>query len=219
TGVPRRHLMTPATRASSLLTTDLDRAVDALRGGGLVAMPTETVYGLAVLPQPAALQALMVAKQRSPEKGIPLLIDGLSQVEELVMVVPAARRLALSLWPGPLTLVLPLRQGQSLPTLLTGGRDTLALRVPDHAVPRALARSLGPIATTSANRSGEDAARTASELVDAVGASLALVLDDGPVGLGVASTVVAVAGDGSARILRLGALPRSEIEALVAESR
>jgi L-threonylcarbamoyladenylate synthase len=108
--------------------------------------------------------------------------------------------------------VLPLRRPELVPTAVTGGRDTLGLRIPDHPVPRALARELGPIAVTSANRSGEPPARTATELIAAVGESLALVLDDGPVRGGVASTVVVVSRQGSWQVLREGALDVADID-------
>jgi tRNA A37 threonylcarbamoyladenosine synthetase subunit TsaC/SUA5/YrdC len=100
-----------------------------------------------------------------------------------------------------------------VPEALSGGRDSLAVRIPDHAVPRALARQLGPIAVTSANRSGQAPAQTAAELIESVGHSLALVLDDGPVRGGVASSVVAVATDGSWEMLREGALSSDAIAA------
>ncbi len=200
--------------------TDPDALVDAvlaLRSGGIVGIPTETVYGIAVVPQPEALEAVIRAKQRPEDKGIALLIDGLDQVDSLVEVSAPARRLAKRCWPGALTLVLPLRHPELMPDAVTGGRDTLGLRIPDHPVPRTLARELGPIAVTSANRSGELPARTVAELIDAVGASLALVLDDGPVRGGVASTVVALNVDGSWTLLREGALDRTAISAALEE--
>jgi L-threonylcarbamoyladenylate synthase len=181
-------------------------AVLAMQAGGIVGIPTETVYGIGVLPRPEALAALIRAKQRPEEKGIALIVDGLEQVEGLVEVSLPARRLAERCWPGPLTLVLPLRNPESVPAAVSGGRDTLGLRVPDHPVPRALARTLGPIAVTSANRSGAAPATTAAQLLEAVGSSLALVLDDGPVRGGVPSTVVAVDAAGAWTILRQGAL-------------
>jgi len=192
-------------------------AVLAMRSGGIVGIPTETVYGIAVVPQPEALEAIIRAKQRPDDKGIALLIDGLDQVDGLVEVSPLARRLAKRCWPGALTLVLPLRHPELVPAAVSGGRDTLGLRIPDHRVPRALARELGPIAVTSANRSGEAAARTAGELIDAVGPSLAMVLDDGPVSGGVASTVVALRADGGWSVLREGALDRAAISAVLEE--
>lgn len=187
----------------------------AMRAGGIVGIPTETVYGIGVVPVPEALAAVVAAKQRPDDKGIVLLIDGLDQVDGLVEVSESARRLAEHFWPGALTLVLPLIRPELVPAVLTGGRDTLGLRLPDHPVPRALARELGPIAVTSANRSGEPAALVPEELIASVGHSLALVLDDGPVRGGVASTVVTVDRDGGWRVLRDGALDRAAIAAVV----
>ncbi len=193
----------------------LTEAALAMRAGGIVGIPTETVYGIAVVPFPEALAAVIAAKQRADDKGIALLIDGLDQVDGLVEVSESARRLAEQYWPGALTLVLPLIRPELVPEVLTGGRDTLGLRIPDHPVPRALARELGPIAVTSANRSGEPAALVPGELIASVGHSLALVLDDGPVRGGVASTVVSVDRDGRWRVLRDGALDRAALEAAV----
>jgi L-threonylcarbamoyladenylate synthase len=192
-------------------------AAAALAAGGIVGLPTETVYGVGVIPRPEALQALLAAKQRPADKGIALLIDDLDQVDDLVVVGAAARRLAERFWPGPLTLVLPLRLPALAPEALTGGRDTLALRIPDHAVPRALARELGPLAVSSANRSGEPDARTAEALVLSLGPSLAVVIDDGPVRGGVPSSVVAVDAAGRVAVLREGAIERSIIDALFGE--
>jgi L-threonylcarbamoyladenylate synthase len=181
----------------------LTEAALAMQAGGIVGIPTETVYGIGVVPRPEALAAL---------------IDGLDQVEGLVEVAEPARRLAARYWPGALTLVLPLRRPALVPAAITGGRATLGLRIPDHAVPRALARELGPIAVTSANRSGEPAARLPEELIASVGGSLALVLDDGPVRGGVASTVVAVTADGEWNVLREGALSTAEVARAVHEA-
>jgi L-threonylcarbamoyladenylate synthase len=191
----------------------LEAAALALDAGGIVGIPTETVYGLAVLPRPDALAALILAKRRPLDKGIALLVDDVDQVASLVRLSPPARRLAERFWPGALTLVLPLRQGVVLPDELTGGRGSLGVRLPDHRVPRALARRMGPLAVTSANRSGEPEAATAGALLTAVGESLALVVDDGPVRGGVPSSVVSVAADGRLEVLRQGALRREDIEA------
>ena len=192
-------------------------AAAAMAAGGIVGLPTETVYGLAVVPNAASLKAVMDAKGRPQGKGIAVLIDGIDQVEGLVTLPDRALRLAERFWPGPLTLILPLRRPGSLPEALTGGRRTLGVRLPDHAVPRALARQLGPIAVTSANRSGEPEARTAAALIEAVGASLAVVLDDGPVRGGVASTVVGFGAGGRAIVLREGALGRIAVDVALAE--
>jgi L-threonylcarbamoyladenylate synthase len=193
----------------------LDEAAAAMQAGGIVGLPTETVYGIGVLPRPAALAAVIAAKGRAEDKGIALLIDGLDQVEGLVAVSEPARRLADRFWPGALTLVLPLIHPDLVPDLLSGGQGMLGLRVPDHAVPRTLARLLGPIAVTSANRAGEPAAASAQELLGSLGAALALVLDDGPVRGGVASTVVRLDTDGGCEVVREGALGRDRIMSVV----
>jgi L-threonylcarbamoyladenylate synthase len=208
TRAPRsgRAPLLPANDPSSLAA-----AAMAMDAGGIVGIPTETVYGLGVVPRPAPLAALIAAKGRADDKGIALLIDGLDQVESLVALAPAAQHLAERFWPGALTLVLPLLRPELVPPAVTGGRDTLGLRIPDHPVPRALARQLGPIAVTSANRSGEPAAIVPEELLASVGQALALVLDDGPVRGGVASTVVGVDADGGWRVLRAGALDALDI--------
>jgi L-threonylcarbamoyladenylate synthase len=195
----------------------LDAAADALLAGGIIGLPTETVYGLAVLPLAEPLGALVKAKRRPGEKGIALLIDGLDQVELLVLVGVAAQRLAARFWPGPLTLALPLRPGVELPEALTGGRQTLGVRIPDHPVPRAMARRLGPLAVSSANLSGEPEARTAAQLLDSMGDSIALVLDAGPVGTQASSTVVGFAPDETPVFFRIGPLSEEQIRAALRE--
>jgi len=189
-------------------------AASAMLAVCIVGVPTETVYGIGTVPRPEALAALLAAKGRPEDKGIALLIDGLDQVEGLVEVPPTALRLAAGGWPGPLTLVLPLRHPELVPEVVRGGRDTLGLRIPDHPVPRALARELGPIAVTSANRTGEPPALMPEELMASVGHALTLVLDDGPVRGGIASTVVEVDRQGDWRILRPGALSQADLDAL-----
>lgn len=191
----------------------LDAAVAALAAGQVVGVPTETVYGLAALPADGPLRALVRAKGRDPGKGIAVLADGLDQLTGVVMVPTTAIRLAERFWPGPLTLVLPVRDGVALPDLLTGGRTTLGVRVPDHPVPRALARRLGPLAVSSANRAGEPDALAVPELLVAVGDAASLVIDDGPVRGGRASSVVAVPATGPIEVLRVGAIDRVALEA------
>ena len=193
----------------------LTEAVMAMQAGGIVGIPTETVYGIGVVPRPEALAAVIAAKQRRDDKGIVLLVDGLAQLEGLVELPETARRLAQRYWPGALTLVLPLSRPELVPEAVSGGRDTLGVRIPDHPVPRALARELGPIAVTSANRSGQPPALLPEELIASVGHALALVLDDGPVRSGVASTVVAVGRAGDWHLLREGALSLAEVDAAV----
>jgi L-threonylcarbamoyladenylate synthase len=187
-----------------------EAAIEALHAGEIVGLPTDTVYGIAVaLDTPGGIERLFAAKDRPPDKAIMVLADGPDQVVDLVSWPPAARVLG-QLWPGGLTLVLPLRDGAGVPPALTAGTRTLGVRVPDHPTPRALARALGPLPTTSANRSGEPAALTAGEVAASLGERLGLVLDGGRSTGGTASTVVdcSVARP---TILRSGAIEDEEI--------
>ncbi|MBA3777743.1 MAG: threonylcarbamoyl-AMP synthase [Chloroflexi bacterium] len=195
-----------------------DRAVAALEAQQLVGVPTETVYGLAALTTDAALAALIAAKGRSAAKGITLALAWLDQAEAFAVVDDAARRLAHRFWPGPLTMVLPVAPGTSLPTLLTGDGESVGVRLPDHPVPRRLAGRLGPLALTSANLSGQPAALDARSVVAALEPFLALVVDGGPVRGGLASTVVRLGargdragGDRSVEFLRDGPISRALI--------
>jgi L-threonylcarbamoyladenylate synthase len=192
----------------------LERAADALRAGLIVAIPTETFYGLAVLPRHEFVERLIAAKHRSTEKGIQLLVDSLEQVRTLAALSQEAERLAEAFWPGGLTLVVDRLPDSDSTLLLGGGRSTLGVRLPDHPVPRALARLLGPLAASSANISGEPDATSADVVAATLAAEVALILDDGPVRGGVPSTVVdcssAVA---EPLVLREGAIPANAIAA------
>ncbi len=185
-----------------------------LSHGELVGVPTETVYGVCVVPEHESIERLIAAKQRSTEKGIQLLVDSIEQVSSLAVLTPAAEQLAERFWPGALTIVLERRRDIGLTDLLGGGRPTLGLRLPDHEVPRALARRLGPIAASSANVSGQPPATTAALVEQALGDLLALILDDGPVRGGTSSTVVDCS-DATVppRMLREGAISAADIAA------
>jgi L-threonylcarbamoyladenylate synthase len=190
-----------------------EEAIRVLRDGGIVALPTDTVYGLAAwLETPGGIERLFEAKGRSADRAIAVLLADAAQAETLAVLTPAARRLAEAFWPGGLTLVLAQRPDRpALPAALTGGRPTIGLRVPDHPAPRALAAALGPLPTTSANVSGEPEARDANEIKARLGAALNLILDGGPAAGGAPSTVVDVSGQGP-RILRIGAIASEAIE-------
>ncbi len=186
-------------------------AIETLRAGGVVALPTDTVYGIAVaLDTPGGVDRLFQIKRRPPDKGIALLIDDAAQAESVASFTPAAAALAGACWPGGLTLVLTRRDGTTFPDALTGGAPTIGLRVPDHGAPRALARAVGPLPTTSANRSGQPEARDATEIVAQLGEDIDLILDGGRADGGPASTVVDCSGDG-ARILRVGGIPTERV--------
>jgi len=189
----------------------LELAARTLSDGGLVAIPTETVYGLAVLPTQAGLERLIAAKQRSADKGIQLLVDSLEQARAVAELTNDAARLAMRFWPGPLTLVVPRRPDVQLPALLGGGRPTLGLRLPDHAVPRSLARVLGPLAASSANLSGQPDATSADLVAASLGEAVDVLLDDGPARGGVPSSVVACLAGEPVRVLRAGAISEERL--------
>lgn len=186
-------------------------AAACLRGGGLVAMPTDTVYGVGVaLSAERGLERLFTAKDRPLDKAIVLLVADLEQAATVGVLTPAARALADRFWPGGLTLVLAQAAGTRLPAELTGRAATIGVRVPDHACPRALALALGPVPVTSANISGSPAATSADEVVSQLGSRIDLILDGGPARGGVPSTVVDCSVE-PLRILREGAISAVDI--------
>ena len=193
-------------------------AVELLRAGLIVAVPTDTVYGIAAdLSLPDAIERLFAAKGRPPERAVAVLLADAVQASVLGVMGPAASLLAERFWPGGLTLVLPVRSEARLPGVLAAGAPTIGVRVPDHPAPRAIAAVLGPLPTTSANRSGEADARDAAEIAERLGSAVALVLDGGPIRGGPASTVV----DCSVAlpvVLRAGAIPPAEIAAALDEA-
>jgi L-threonylcarbamoyladenylate synthase len=178
-----------------------------LSSGAVVALPTDTVYGLAALPaSESAMDTLYGLKGRPREKAIALLVDDPSELDRLAVEVPeTARELARRYWPGGLTLVL---RGAVDPS------TTVALRMPGHQVPLRLIREVGsPLATTSANRSAASSPRTADDVLDQLPLGYPLLIDGGPCSVGVDSTVVDLTRS-QARILRPGAISREEIEAI-----
>lgn len=188
-------------------------AVVCLRDGGVVALPTDTVYGIAVaLPTPGGIERLFHVKRRPPDKGIMLLLADAAQAPEIGAMTPAATAIGATFWPGGVTVIVPQRPDVPLPAALTGGAPTIGLRVPDHPTPRALASAVGPLPTTSANRSGVPEARDAAEIADQIGRDIDLILDGGPAHGGPASTVVDCTGE-LATILRAGAVSPARIAA------
>ncbi len=190
----------------------IQEAVRALQRGEAVAFPTDTLYGLGAWTfSPAGVQRVFAIKGREATKALPLLLADVSQLPSVVAEVPeVARLLAGRFWPGALTLVLP--KAPSISDLVTGGEPTVAVRVPDHPVPRELVRRLGgPITGTSANRSGAPPARTAQEVEAQLSTEVTLVLDGGMCPGGLPSTVVDCSG-GVLRILREGAISRALLE-------
>jgi len=191
-------------------------AIEVLQAGGIVAIPTDTVYGIAVaLSTPGGIERLFHVKQRPPEKAIALLLADADQASALADMPAPARTLAAALWPGPLTLVVAARSDAALPEVLTAGGATVGVRLPYHAVPRALAAAVGPLPTTSANRSGGPDPLDAATVVEELGDGVDLVLDGGRTPGSRPSTVVDVTVDPPA-IRRFGALDEAIIRATLA---
>ena len=190
---------------------ELEEAVRSLNSGGVVVFPTDTLYGLgADVFSLAALQRIFSIKGRRADLALPGLVAGLDQVEAGAQPMSAqAQRLAERFWPGPLTLVM--RRSPDLPGLVTGGADTVAVRMPGHPVPLELARRLGrPITGTSANRSGQPDLLDLSALENQLGNLVDHIIQTGPVPAGTASTIVNVTGD-TPQLLRGGAISLEEI--------
>jgi L-threonylcarbamoyladenylate synthase len=188
-----------------------ERAVDVLRNGGIVALPTDTVYGIGcALDAARGIERLFEAKARPLDRAITLLLADESQAPEIGLMSPPALALADAFWPGGVSLVVPQREGMPLPDVLTGGMSTVGLRVPDHPCPRALAQAVGPMPVTSANRSGLPEARTAQEIAEQLGSGVDLILDGGQARGGAPSTVVDCTAE-SARVLRAGSIDTEAI--------
>ena len=181
------------------------RAVDTLMAQGIVAYPTDTLYGLAVDPRSdEAVERLFAVKGRPAGLAIPLIAASLEQAQELATFANVDLRLARAFWPGPLTLVLKPRQ--PLAPRVLGSGQTVAVRVPANSIAGALAAAFGfAITATSANRTGDAPARSADAVLTALGDVIDLVLDGGPSASGPASTIVET-GDGGPRLVRAGAV-------------
>jgi L-threonylcarbamoyladenylate synthase len=191
-------------------------AVAVLRAGGLVAMPTDTVYGVGVaLGADDGLARLFAAKNRPLDKAIVLLVADAEQAATVGIFTSAARILADHFWPGGLTLVLAQASDAAIPPELSAGAATIGVRVPDHESPRALASELGPLPVTSANLSGQPDARDASDVIAQLGGLLDLVLDGGQARGGIPSTVVDCSTD-LARVIRAGAVAPADIDEVLA---
>ncbi len=191
------------------------RAAALLRGGDLVAFPTETVYGLgADAHNAAAVAAVFAAKGRPAHNPLIVHVADQATAETLAVFDPDARRLAARFWPGPLTLVLPRHPGADLPPAVTAGGPKVALRLPAHPVAQALLRAFGgPLVGPSANPSGRVSPTRAAHVTDGLAGRIAAVLDGGDCTVGIESTILAT-GDGPVRLLRPGGIAAETIEAL-----
>jgi L-threonylcarbamoyladenylate synthase len=194
----------------------LDAAVTAIGAGELVLLPTDTVYGVAADAfTPAAVLRLLAAKNRGRTMPVPVLIGEASTLAGLVSRVPdVATRLAEAFWPGGLTLVV--EHAPSLAWDLGDAEGTVAVRLPDDDVARDLLRRTGPLAVSSANRSGRPPATTADQATTQLGMHAAVVLDGGPRDSSAASTIVDCTGP-TPRVLRIGAIPVDRLREVVPE--
>jgi L-threonylcarbamoyladenylate synthase len=194
----------------------IQRAAEALRTGGLVIMPTETVYGLAAdAGNASAVAALYEAKGRPSFNPLIAHVADLAAACRVARLDSRAEQLAAAFWPGALTLVAPSRAGGGVCDLARAGLDTVAVRVPAHPVARALLEAFGgPIVAPSANRSGRPSPTTLADAVSETGASAAQALDGGDCIVGLESTVISLL-DGPPRLLRPGAVTRAAVEAFI----
>lgn len=193
----------------------MQEAAEALRGGGLVAFPTETVYGLgADAENPAAVARIFAAKGRPADHPLIVHIANPGQLTHWAKdIPPAAWLLAQRYWPGPLTLIL--RRACRVPDIVTGGQDTVGLRVPDHPLALALLKAFGGgIAAPSANHFGRVSPTTAAHVREELGAAMDFILDGGPCRVGIESTILDLSGH-QPRLLRPGAVTIAEIEAVL----
>ncbi len=194
---------------------EIVEAARLIRGGGVVAVPTDTLYGLAADAFNAeAIERVFAIKERPEGLALPVLLADASQLSSVARKVPIeAKKLAEAYWPGPLTLIVDKAAG--LPERLTAGQDTVAVRMPGHPVPRELARLLGrPVTGTSANISGAPDPQSLDELRRQVGERVDCVVAAGPEPAGTASTIVDLTGD-VPKLVREGAIPFAEIAALL----
>jgi L-threonylcarbamoyladenylate synthase len=189
------------------------QAAIILRRGGLVAFPTETVYGLgADAANPEAVRKIFAAKRRPADHPVIVHLLGIDDVMGWASEIPAAARALMGrFWPGPLTLIL--KRAPSVSDVVTGGQDSVGVRVPSHPIARALLREFGGgIAAPSANRFGRISPTTAADVREELGSAVELVLDGGPCDIGIESTIVDFSS-GTPKLLRPGGLSREEIEA------
>lgn len=193
----------------------IPKAKEVIKTGGTIAFPTDTIYGLAVdLFNPEAIKSIYKIKERSILKPIPILIGDIQQLDSLVLnVSDRIPTIANAFWPGPLTLILP--KGPAIPKELSP-YPTIGVRMPDHKFTMSLLKSTGPLATTSANISGDENPRTCQDVLDQLDNRIDLILDGGPTPGSMASTVLDTTGE-TYQILREGPISLAEINALFKE--
>jgi len=198
-------------KSSSDIQQQVEMGISILKQGGIVAFPTDTVYGLGACANiPQAVERVYRVKQRPPNMALPLLLAHTSQISEVAYLLPQiAWLLADNFLPGALTIVL--YKSNSVSDIITAGGKTIAVRIPAHPIPVALAEGVGPIVGTSANLSGKPSPLTADEVYSQLGDKIDLVIDGGRCPGGRESTIIDVTGEVPV-ILREGAISREELE-------
>jgi L-threonylcarbamoyladenylate synthase len=197
------------------LSEEISKGVEIVRRGGIVAFPTDTVYGVGAGAYiDAAVERVFAVKDRPRDMALPLLLADVSQVHEIAAHVPEyAWRLIKSFLPGGLTLVV--HRSSVVSDIITGGRDTVSFRIPDHPIPIALIRGSGmPLVGTSANISGQPSVTSAEEVLAQIGARVDMVMRGGPAPCGKESTVVDATGEAPV-VLREGVISRGELAKVV----
>ena len=191
----------------------ITRALEILSAGGLVAFPTDTVYGVGALAfDGEAVQSIYTAKDRPVEKAIPVLIGDMEDLDKIAIDIPnMAQKLASRFWPGPLTILVPKKL--SLPKAVSA-TAAVGVRVPDHDIARALLRAAGPMAVTSANIAGQASPTVAEQVFAQLGGRIALIIDGGKTPGGTPSTLVDCTGD-EIRILRQGPITEEELRSVL----
>ena len=196
---------------------EIARAVQVLREGGVIAIPTDTVYGLAAaLDHPQAIVRIFEIKGRDETKALPVLVSSTDMLSRLTRTMSdVARRLADAFWPGALTLVV--KATDNVPEVVRRGGPTVGLRMPDNSIAQAIiAGAGGALAVTSANRSGQPEARSAEDVRGILGSEVDTVVDGGPSPLAFPSTVIDVSGE-RVRILRTGAISVERLRQVVGD--
>lgn len=209
--------------ATAVLRADAEgiaQAAQILRDGGLVALPTETVYGLAARADSAeAVANIYRAKGRPDFNPLIVHVASIDAAAAIADMDERALQLADRYWPGPLTMVLPLRDEQEIAAAVTAGLSTIGLRVPEHRAMQAVLETTGlPLAAPSANRSGSVSPTTAGHVLATLDGRIDAVLDGGPTGRGLESTIVALRDDGSWQLLRPGPIAEEELSAILGPS-
>ena len=208
-------MISVAERLKQALQEQVEKGVRILKSGGVIAYPTDTVYGFgARFDNTTAVERVFLVKHRPRNMALPLLLSDASQMDELAVNIPeSARRLASRFWPGALTIVL--HKSKTVADIITAGGDTVALRVPAHPVTLALIRGVGvPIVGTSANLTGKPSPVTADEVMSQLDGTVDLIIDGGRSPVGKESTIVDLTGKVPV-IVRQGAISADEIMAIL----